>query len=207
MVQRRVTRRRHQGGVDMVAKTATTTDPYAVVVDASNHMMSPHSEQDSLVYSPVDASGSPAMSSVSPTPSPMMDVSGTDVSVTDVSGMDISGTNVSGTAAYIYKSTQISTQPNTDTDYQEIGVIHVTDSSPINAARGLATDVANFFGSKGYDNTVFDFARNDALEKMSEQLTASQKVCNLRMEVSNDTNLVFVHLYGTLLDKAAAADA
>ena len=181
----------------MVAKTATTTDPYAVVVDASNHMMSPHSEQDSLVYSPVDASGSPAMSSVSPTPSPMM----------DVSGMDISGTDVSGTAAYIYKSTQISTQPNTDTDYQEIGVIHVTDSSPINAARGLATGVANFFGSKGFDNTVFDFARNDALEKMSEQLTASQKVCNLRMEVSNDTNLVFVHLYGTLLDKAAAADA
>jgi len=190
MVQRRVTRRRHQGGVDMVTKTATTTDPYAVVVDASNHMMSPHSEQDSLVYSQVDASGSPALSSVSTTPSPMMDVSGTDVPVT---------------AAYIYKSTQISTQPNTDTDYQEIGVIHVTDSSPINAARGLATDVANFFGSKGYDNTVFDFARNDALEKMSEQLTASQRVCNLRMEVSNDKNLVFVHLYGTLLDKAAIA--
>jgi hypothetical protein len=197
MVQRRVTRRRHQGGVDMVTKTATTPDPYAVVVDASNHAMSPHSEQDSLVYSPVDASGSPALSSISPTPSPMTDVSGTDVSVTDVSG----------TAAYIYKSTQISTQPNTDADYQEIGVIHVTDSSPINAARGLATGVANFFGSKGYDNTVFDFARNDALEKMSEQLTSSQKVCNLRMEVSNDTNLVFVHLYGTLLDKAAAADA
>ena len=175
----------------MVTKTATTTDPYAVVVDASNHMMSPHSEQDSLVYSPVDASGSPAMSSVSPAPSPMMDISGTDVS---------------GTAAYIYKSTQISTQPNTDTDYQEMGVIHVTDSSPINAARGLATGVANFFGSKGYDNTVFDFARNDALSKMSEQLTSSQKVCNLRMEVSNDANLVFVHLYGTLLEKAGAAD-
>ena len=186
----------------MVTKTATTPDPYAVVVDASNHAMSPHSEQDSLVYSPVDASGSPALSSVSPTPSPMTDVSGTDVSVTDVSVTD-----VSGTAAYIYKSTQISTQPNTDADYQEIGVIHVTDSSPINAARGLATDVANFFGSKGYDNTVFDFARNDALEKMSEQLTSSQKVCNLRMEVSNDKTLVFVHLYGTLLDKAAAADA
>jgi len=202
MVQRRVTRRRHQGGVDMVTKTATTTDPYAVVVDASNHMMSPHSEQDSLVYSPVDASGSPALSSVSTTPSPMMDVS-----VTDVSGMDISGTDVSGTAAYIYKSTQISTQPNTDTDYQEIGVIHVTDSSPINAARGLATGVANFFGSKGFDNTVFDFARNDALEKMSEQLTSGQKVCNLRMEVSNDANLVFVHLYGTLLEKAGADDA
>lgn len=101
---------------------------------------------------------------------------------------------------YVYRSPQITSQINADATYQEVGIVHVTESAAINAARGLVTGAANFFGAKGFDNTVFDTARNDALAKMAGQLTPNQKVCNLRMETSSDATLVFVHLYGTLLE-------
>jgi hypothetical protein len=104
---------------------------------------------------------------------------------------------------YVYRSPQITSQINADGAYQEVGIVHVTESAAINAARGLVTGAANFFGAKGFDNTVFDTARNDALAKLAGQLTPNQKVCNLRMETSSDgdATLVFVHLYGTLLEK------
>ena len=109
-------------------------------------------------------------------------------------------------AVYIYlnpegMTNQISTQANDDPAYTEIGIIHVTDSAAINAARGFVTDVSNLFGAKGFDNTIFDLARNGALNQMKMLMTDTQKVCNLRMETSNDPALVFVHMYGTLLEK------
>jgi len=103
---------------------------------------------------------------------------------------------------YVFSSEFISTQQNTDASYREVGLIHVTDSTAINAIRGMATGFANFFGKKGFDNRVFDIARNSALTKLEEQIDKrNQKVSNLRMEVSSDQTLVFVHLYGTLLQK------
>jgi hypothetical protein len=109
-------------------------------------------------------------------------------------------------AVYIYlnpegMTNQITTQANDDPAYHEIGIIHVTDSAAINVARGFVTNVSNFFGAKGFDNTVFDLARNGALNQMKMLMSDTQKVCNLRMETSNDPTLVFVHLYGTLLAK------
>jgi len=104
---------------------------------------------------------------------------------------------------YVFSSEFISTQQNTDASYREVGVVHVTDSTAINAIRGMATGFANFFGKKGFDNRVFDIARNSALTKLEEQIDKrNQKVSNLRMEVSSDQTLVFVHLYGTLLQKS-----
>ena len=105
---------------------------------------------------------------------------------------------------YIFPSERISTQPNADINYQEVGIIHVTESSAINMARGLVTNVYNAVGAQGFDNTIFDSARNQALEKMSQQLTEEHKVSNLRMEVTNDPTLVFIHLYGTLLKRIEA---
>jgi hypothetical protein len=102
---------------------------------------------------------------------------------------------------YIFSSERISTQSNTDMNYQEVGIIHVTESSAINMARNMVTNVYNAVGAQGFDNTIFDSARNQALTKMNQQLTEDHKVSNLRMEVSSDPNLVFVHLYGTLLKR------
>ena len=109
-----------------------------------------------------------------------------------------------GSETYIFPSQNISTQPNEDINYKEIGIIHVTDSAAVNALKGFATGVANIFGSKGFDNSVYDNARNSALRKIMRQINKdTQKVCNLRMDVDigSHSALFFVHLYGTLLEK------
>jgi type IV secretory pathway VirB6-like protein len=111
------------------------------------------------------------------------------------------GNNKSNTNNFIFPSKKISTQHNFDSNYEEIGIVHVTESTAINAIRGVVTGLANIFGSKGFENSVYDIARNSALQKLTNQITANQKISNLRMEASFDQSLVFIHLYGTLLEK------
>ena len=105
---------------------------------------------------------------------------------------------------YFFESPNISTQQNQDINYKEIGVIHITESAAINALKGFATGVANIFGKKGFDNSVYDKARNSALSKIMKEInTQTQKICNLRMDVENNpaSSLFFIHLYGTLLER------
>ena len=103
---------------------------------------------------------------------------------------------------YIFKSLQISTQSNTDINYKEIGIIHITESGAVNAITNIATGFANVFGAKGFDISSYDKTRNLALQKISNKLLPNQKICNLRMDIENiDTSLFFIHLYGTLLAK------
>jgi hypothetical protein len=105
---------------------------------------------------------------------------------------------------YIYNSSNISTQQNQDINYKEVGIIHITESGAVNILKGFATGVANIFGSKGFDNSVYDKARNVALGKIMKQInTQTQKICNLRMDIENNpaSSLFFIHLYGTLLEK------
>lgn len=102
----------------------------------------------------------------------------------------------------IFQSEIISTQPNTDDTYKEVGVVHLTDTAGINALRGFATDLSNFFGSKGFDNPLIDHLRNKTLNRLKDLIEPGQKVCNLRMEVDSSTpKLMFHHVYGTLLQK------
>ena len=103
-------------------------------------------------------------------------------------------------AIFIFGSNQISTQYNTDPNFVERGIIHVTDSDAIGSIRAFGTDIANVFGAKGFDNSIIDKARNKALVKMTTLLSSKQKVCGLRMEITQYPQLVFVHLYGTLLE-------
>ena len=114
-----------------------------------------------------------------------------------------SSKNADKTNFYIYNSSNISTQQNQDINYKEIGIIHITESGAVNMLKGIATGVANIFGRKGFDNSVYDKARNVALKKIMSQInTQKQKICNLRMEVENNpaSSLFFIHLYGTLLE-------
>jgi hypothetical protein len=102
---------------------------------------------------------------------------------------------------YIFKTHQISTEPNTDNTFKEIGIIHLSESIAINAARGFITGVANVFGKKGFENTIYDDLRNDALKLLQQKITSTQKVSNLRIEIDRYLDLVYVHIYGTLLEK------
>lgn len=102
---------------------------------------------------------------------------------------------------YIFRTDRISTEPNTDNTYKEIGIIHLSESIAINAARGFVTGVANLFGKKGFENIIYDNLRNDALKLLQEKITSTQKISNLRMEIDRYLDLIYVHIYGTLLEK------
>ena len=104
---------------------------------------------------------------------------------------------------YVFISPQVSTQQNADINYREVGIIHITESGAVNALTGLATGVVNMFGKAGFDNSIYDKARNKALKKLMSQVSENQKIYNLRMEVVNESEsrLFFIHLYGTLLQK------
>ena len=104
-------------------------------------------------------------------------------------------------SVFIFNTTQISTQPNTDTDYKEVGIIHVTESAAIRMDRNVVENVYNTVGAHRFDTEVFDSARNLALNKLQEQLTENHKVSNLRMELSKGPGLIFVHLYGSILHR------
>jgi hypothetical protein len=108
-----------------------------------------------------------------------------------------------GESSYIFKSQGLTTQENRDTNYKEIGIIHITESGAINILRSAATGLFNLVGNKGFDNKIYDETRNKALKKIYSQLSNNQKVCNLKMEIENvsESQLFFIHIYGTLLEK------
>jgi len=104
---------------------------------------------------------------------------------------------------FVFLTKKISTQQNTDPNYEEVGIIHVSQSSASGAARSFVTDVSNVFGAQGFENAIFDQARNLALKDLATKFnTETQKVCNLRMDIDmSNPNLVMVNCYGTLLER------
>jgi hypothetical protein len=108
----------------------------------------------------------------------------------------------------ILESPLISSDPNTDPSYRHIGLIHFTDSAGINLVRGFFTDVANIFGKKGFDNTIYDGLRKSTLEQIQKMLKPNQKVCSCRMEfdMAPTNTMIFHHFYGTLYEKNGSSD-
>ena len=105
---------------------------------------------------------------------------------------------------FIFPSKYVSTQQNTDINYREAGIVHITQTGAINILRGIGTGIANIFGKGGFDTSVYDKARNNAISKIVSKInTNNQKICNLRMDVENnpESSSFFVHLYGTLLER------
>lgn len=103
----------------------------------------------------------------------------------------------------IFTTTRISMAGNTDPEYNEIGIIHTSQPGSVNIAREFMTDVANIFGRKGFDRTIYDQIRKKALENLENLLKENQKICNLKIDVENvkANSLFFIHLHGMLLEK------
>jgi len=104
---------------------------------------------------------------------------------------------------FVFNSANITTQPNVDPAFKEVGIIHISDSAAINALRDAATGFTNMFGLKGFDNTIVDDLRNNTLRELQSIIKPNQKVCNLRMDIENkEPALIFHHVYGTLLENS-----
>jgi len=101
----------------------------------------------------------------------------------------------------MYITNRLSTEPNLDSSYQQVGIIHFTEMSASNVVRRFATDLANIFGKKGFEGEVYDKARTAGLEKLEAKLEGSQKICNLRIDFEHNVDTIIIHMYGSLYEK------
>ena len=101
---------------------------------------------------------------------------------------------------YLFSSDKISIQ-SIPSDYKQIGIIHISDSAGLNFVRQFGTNVANTFGSKGFDNSIYDELRNKVLTKLQNMIENNNKVFNVRIDIESSgatSATIFVHLYGDL---------
>ena len=106
-----------------------------------------------------------------------------------------------GTVFLFNTLNKLSMEPNKDPSYREKGIIHTTTVGAINIVRGIASGFANMFGSKGFDNTIYDQKREEALSNLQKSLKQNQKICNLKIEIDSGPEVFFIHTYGSLYEK------
>lgn len=108
---------------------------------------------------------------------------------------------------FILENLRLSTQDNKDPLYTEKGIVHTSESVAINIVRGTVTDVFNIIGLSGFNNTLFDTARDTCLKNMALKLDTTYpgrdvKISNIRFEaITIDPTLITMNAYGTLLEK------
>lgn len=103
---------------------------------------------------------------------------------------------------FLMRSTRLSCAPNKLKGYKTVGIIHHTEAGGINFLRDFGSDLANTVGLKGFDSAVYDDVRNRALDGILKNIGENQKVNDIKMDVENHKNMVLVHAYGTLYEKA-----
>jgi len=105
---------------------------------------------------------------------------------------------------YLFSSDKISIQ-SIPSDYKQIGIIHISDSAGLNFVRQFGTNLANTFGSKGFDNSIYDELHNKVLTRLHGMIENNNKVFNVRIDVesSSTSATIFVHLYGDLCKPAS----
>jgi hypothetical protein len=99
----------------------------------------------------------------------------------------------------VFMDKRLSTQPNEDRDYEDVGIVHATEAVGINMGRAIVTSIANTFGSKGVDLSRYDVCRQGALNKLLKELPVGYKVSNIKMDIENGPQSIHVHAYGTLM--------
>lgn len=98
---------------------------------------------------------------------------------------------------------KLSMEPNKDPSYTEKGIIHTTTVGAINIVRGIASGFANIIGSSGFDSTIYDEKRTEALTNLQKSLQPNQKICNLKIEIDSGPEVFFIHSYGNLYEKSS----
>lgn len=85
--------------------------------------------------------------------------------------------------------------------YKTIGIVHATTAQPINLIRDWGNDVANAFGKKGFDDSLFARARNDAMSELLSQVNSNQKIKDphFDMELKGD-QLIIMNAWATLIE-------
>lgn len=106
----------------------------------------------------------------------------------------------------IFLSKTLSTCPNTNTDYHEIGIVHLSETAGINFLRTDIKKIANVFGFSGTDSSVHTHLQKKVLKQLEGMVEKDQKMCNIRFEFESSQTgqhggMVVMHAYGTLYEK------
>ena len=85
--------------------------------------------------------------------------------------------------------------------YKTIGLVHATTAQPINLMRDWGNDIANAFGQKGFDDTLFAKARTDAVAELLSQVSNKQKIKDPHFDVElKGDQLIIINAWATLLE-------
>jgi hypothetical protein len=103
----------------------------------------------------------------------------------------------------VFKSENISIDPYNLPDYKQTGVISVSVMEPISAARQIGTAWANTFGQVGFETSVYDRLRLNAMHKLKERMETNNihKVSSLRFDFLQNQSNVVLCCYGNALVK------
>ena len=83
-------------------------------------------------------------------------------------------------------------------DMKVKGIIHITEAVGINVARGVGTDLANFFGEEGFQSNLYDTVKDRAFKKLKEQVSKKYVIGNIKMDIETTNATIFCHLVGTV---------
>ena len=96
----------------------------------------------------------------------------------------------------------LSTGGNDDEDYEHVGIIHYTAQGAVNVVKGVATDLSNFVGFRGFAGGTIKKVRTEALNALLSKIdNKKQKVCNIKMDIEIQGPLIIVHINGTVYEK------
>ena len=95
----------------------------------------------------------------------------------------------------------ISFSSNTESDYKSIGIAHVTESAGMNILRDIGTSWLNIVGQKGFESSVHDYCREQALRKLMRLISSKQKICDVKLDVETNKTTILIHAYGTIYEK------
>jgi len=106
-----------------------------------------------------------------------------------------------GGSVNVVSTNKISTLTTIDPGYKVVGVLTHTSNVGINAVRGMATGISNFFGKSGFELSRFNDAKKKGLQEIISHLTDKQKVIGLSIEVDNSQTMICIHFTGTVIER------
>jgi hypothetical protein len=83
-------------------------------------------------------------------------------------------------------------------DLEVKGIVHITEAVGINVARGVGTNLANFFGDEGFQSKLYDTVKANAFEKLKNKVSSKYIVGNIKMDIETTNATIFCHLIGTV---------
>jgi uncharacterized protein YbjQ (UPF0145 family) len=106
-----------------------------------------------------------------------------------------------GTHVSYFNHDSISVDPNTSSSYKPSGVITSTSIKAINAVRKLGTNLLNIVGQNGFELTIYEELRKEAIEKLLSEMKTHgvHRISSFRIEYTETPTHLVANCYGTAL--------